>query len=130
MMLARLARSGDLTAVRVPGAADEAVRDLVRARDDAVRECRNARHRLKALLLRNGITYAGKSAWTAAHLRWLATLKMEHAAQQIGFQEYLHSITDATARIAAARAGPARRAARVAPDAAGAGAAWPCAACS
>jgi transposase len=100
MLLARLSRSGDLTAVRVPGAADEAVRDLVRARDDAVRECRNARHRLKALLLRNGITYAGKSAWTAAHLRWLATLKMQHAAQQIGFQEYLHSVTESTQRIA------------------------------
>jgi transposase len=100
MMLARLSRSGDLTAVRVPGAGDEAVRDLARSREDAVRECRNARHRLKALLLRNGIAYAGKSAWTAAHLRWLATLKMEHAAQQIAFQEYLHSITQATARIA------------------------------
>ena len=85
--------------MRVPGAADEAMRDLVRARDDAVRECRNARHRLKALLLRNGITYAGKSGWTAAHLRWLARLKMQHSAQQIGFQEYLHSITEATARI-------------------------------
>ena len=100
MMLARLDRSGDLTAVRVPDAADEAVRDLVRAREDGVRECRNARHRLKALLLRNGIAYAGKSSWTAAHLRWLATLKMEHAAQQIGFQEYLDSITESTARIA------------------------------
>jgi len=99
MNLARLDRSGDLTAVRVPGATDEAVRDLVRAREDSVRECRNARHRLKALLLRNGIAYTGKSSWTAAHLRWLATLKMEHAAQQIGFQEYLHSITEATHRI-------------------------------
>jgi len=56
------------------------------AREDAVREQRNARHRLKALLLRNGVAYAGKSAWTAAHLRWLATVKMEHAAQQIAFQ--------------------------------------------
>jgi len=99
MLLARLARSGDLTPVRVPDAADEAVRDLVRAREDAVRECRNARHRLKALLLRNGIGYAGKSAWTAAHLRWLATLKMQHEAQQIAFQEYLHAITEASARI-------------------------------
>jgi len=99
MNLARLDRSGDLTVVRVPGAADEAVRDLVRAREDGVRECRSARHRLKALLLRSGIAYAGKSSWTQAHLRWLATLKMEHAAQQIAFQEYLHSITEATTRI-------------------------------
>jgi transposase len=100
MKLARLARSGELAVVRVPGPADEAVRDLVRAREDAVREQRNGRHRLKALLLRNGISYAGKSSWTAAHLRWLATLKLEHAAQQIGFQEYLHSITESGARIA------------------------------
>lgn len=68
MMLARLARSGDLRAVRVPDVVDEAVRDLVRAREDAVREQRNARHRLKALLLRNGIGYSGRSSWTAAHL--------------------------------------------------------------
>jgi transposase len=99
IMLARLARAGELSAVRVPGEADEAVRDLVRARDDGVRECRNARHRLKALLLRNGIPYTGKSSWTAAHLRWLATLKMPHATQQIAFQEYLHAITEATQRI-------------------------------
>ena len=69
LMLARLARAGELTAVRVPDAGDEAVRDLIRAREDAVREQRNARHRLKALLLRNGIGYVGKSSWTAAHLR-------------------------------------------------------------
>jgi transposase len=52
MLLAKLARNNDLKSVRVPDAVDEAVRDLVRAREDAVRECRNARHRLKALLLR------------------------------------------------------------------------------
>lgn len=100
LLLARLARSGDLKVVRVPDLADEAVRDLVRARDDAVREQRNARHRLKALLLRNGIGYEGKASWTPAHLRWLASLKLPQPAQQIGFQEYLHSINESTARIA------------------------------
>lgn len=100
LMLARLARAGELAPVRVPDPADEAVRDLVRAREDAVREQRNARHRLKALLLRNGIAYAGKAAWTPAHLRWLASLKLPLAAQQIAFQEYLHSITESAARIA------------------------------
>lgn len=99
MLLARLARSGDLAVVRVPDGVDEAVRDLVRAREDAVREQRNGRHRLKALLLRNGIPYAGKTSWTAAHLRWLATVKLEYSAQQIAFQEYLHSITESGARI-------------------------------
>lgn len=99
LLLARLSRDGNLTAVRVPDVADEAVRDLVRAREDAVREQRNARHRLKALLLRNGVSYSGKSSWTVAHLRWLATLKMLHPVQQIGFQEYLNGITESTQRI-------------------------------
>jgi transposase len=99
MMLARLARMNELSAVRVPDVADEAMRDLVRAREDAVREQRNARHRLKALLLRNGIGYAGKSSWTPAHLRWLASLALPQPAQQIGFQEYLHAITESGARI-------------------------------
>lgn len=44
MMLAQLSRSGELAAVRVPGAADAAVRDLAHSREDAVRGYRNARH--------------------------------------------------------------------------------------
>jgi len=51
-----------------------AVRDLVRAREDGVRECRNARHRLKACCCATA-SLRGKSSWTGAHLRWLATLK-------------------------------------------------------
>lgn len=100
LLLAKLARSGDLAVVRVPDGVDEAVRDLVRAREDAVREQRNGRHRLKALLLRNGIPYTGKSSWTAAHLRWLAKVSLSYPAQQIAFQEYLHAITESGARIA------------------------------
>lgn len=100
MKLARLASQGLLTPVRVPDRADEAVRDVVRAREDAVREQRCARQRLKALLLRNGIVYEGRSSWTAAHLRWIARIKLPEPAQQLAFQEYLHAITEATARIA------------------------------
>jgi transposase len=100
LMLARLARAGELAAVRVPDTTDEALRDLVRPREDSVREQRNARHRLKALLLRNGVVYAGRTAWTAAHQRWLATLRLPHPAQQIAFQEYLHAVAEATARAA------------------------------
>ena len=73
-MLARLALAGELSAVRVLDAVDEALRDLVRAREDAVREQRNARHRLKAQLLRNGVVDAGKSAWSAAQ-RYCAVTK-------------------------------------------------------
>ncbi|WP_428509870.1 IS110 family transposase [Roseateles sp.] len=86
MLLAKLARSGDLSVVRVPDGVDEAIRDLVRTREDAVREQRNGRrHRLKALPLRNGIPYTGKSSWTAAQLSWLAKVKLAYAAQQIAF---------------------------------------------
>ncbi|WP_428508546.1 IS110 family transposase [Roseateles sp.] len=100
MLLARLARSGGLSVVRVPGGVDETVRDLMRVREDAVREQRTGRRRMLALLLRNGIPYTGKTSWTAAHLRWLTKVKQAYAAQQIAFQEYLHSITEAGARIA------------------------------
>lgn len=98
--LARLARAQELTPVRVPEPADEAIRDLVRAREDAIREQRNARHRLKALLLRNGVRYVGgKKSWTKAHERWLAEVSLAHPAQQIALQEYLHAIAESTARI-------------------------------
>lgn len=100
LMLARLARSGDLTPIAVPDAGDEAVRDLLRARTDIVRAQRTARHQLKALLLRNDIRYVGKSAWTSAHQCWLATVKLAHPAQQITFQEYVHAVAEATERIA------------------------------
>jgi transposase len=98
--LARLARAGELTAVYVPDEQDEAMRDLMRAREDAVYAQRRARQQLKALLLRNEIRYAAKSSWTAAHIRWLSRLKLPQPAQQIAFQEYLETVTEATARIA------------------------------
>jgi hypothetical protein len=76
----------------VPDAADEAMRDLVRTREDAVCMQRQARQRLQALLLRNEIRYAGKSAWTQAHRRWIAKLKLPSAAQQIAFEEYVQAV--------------------------------------
>lgn len=99
MNLARLSRSGDLTAVVVPDEADEAVRDLIRSREDAVRAQRTGRQQLKALLLRNGIRYAGKANWGPAHVRWLASLKLSDAARQFAFQEYVTAVETATARL-------------------------------
>lgn len=100
VMLARLARAGELSAVRVPDSQDEAIRDLMRAREDAVRAQRVARQQLKALLLRQDIRYAGKTSWTPAHLRWLATLKLPHPAQQLAFQEYVETVTQSSQRLA------------------------------
>ena len=98
--LARLFRAGELTGIDVPDAGDEAVRDLVRCREAARIEQLKARQRLKGFLLRHGFRYAGKSSWTEAHRRYLGTLKMPFAAQQIAFQEYNEAITVAGERLA------------------------------
>jgi transposase len=67
LSLARLDRSGDLTPVYVPRTEDEAMRDLCRAREDAINAQRTARQRLCAMLLRLGLRYSGKTAWTPVH---------------------------------------------------------------
>ena len=99
LQLARLARAGELEPIYVPDARDEAVRDLVRAREDAVSMQRQARQRLQALLLRNEIRYVGKSSWTAAHRRWIAHLKLPDPAQQIAFEEYVSAVEEGGARL-------------------------------
>ena len=100
LKLARMHRAGELAPIYVPDQGDEAIRDLVRCREDARIAQRKARQQLKALLLRNGIRYEGKSSWIPAHLRWLGDVKMPLPAQQIAFQEYLDAVTVATERIA------------------------------
>ncbi|HEV8380014.1 MAG TPA: IS110 family transposase [Gemmatimonadales bacterium] len=96
LTLARLARSGDLSPVYVPGVADEAVRDLARAREDALSDLNAARFRLKALLLRNDIRYTGRANWSVEHRRWLARLVFPTPAQQIVFQEYVRTVNERT----------------------------------
>jgi transposase len=96
--LAELLRAGLLTAVRVPTPAEEAARDLVRARDDAREDRQRSRHRLSKLLLRRSLHYAGKE-WTQAHRRWLATLTWAHAAEQRVVEDYLLAIDQLTARL-------------------------------
>jgi transposase len=97
--LARLARAGELTAIYVPDERDEAMRDLVRAREDAVSMQRQARQRLQALLLRNEIRYPKRTAWTEAHRRWIAHIKLAQPTQQIAFEEYVQAIQEAGARL-------------------------------
>lgn len=97
--LARLLRAGELTSVYVPDAADEAIRDLCRARSDAVDDQRRSRFRLKAFLLRNGYRYQGKSSWGTAHMRYLRELVLPHAAQKAILEEYLMAIENARERI-------------------------------
>ena len=97
--LARLYRAGELTPVYVPLPEDEAMRDLTRAREDAVNVLRTARQRLGAFLLRQGHRYPGKSPWKPAHRRWLSDITMSHPAQQITLQEYIHAVDEDTQRL-------------------------------
>jgi transposase len=95
--LARLHRAGELTAVWVPDPGHEAMRDLVRARLDAVHALRRARQQLSGLLLRQGCHY-GRPAWTKLHRRWLAGLKFEHAVHHIVLEDYIAAVEAAEAR--------------------------------
>jgi transposase len=97
--LARLYRAGELTAIYVPEPQDEAVRDLIRARYQVQRHQHRARQQLKMFLLRHNLRYAGTKAWTAAHLRYLATVKLPFAEQQFVFQELVNVITEAGERL-------------------------------
>jgi transposase len=99
LMLARYLRAGELTPVTIPDARDEALRDLSRAREDAVRARLKARQQLKALLLRHGHRYTGKTSWTQAHERYLGQVSFEHPAQNIAYAEYRAAVRDANDRV-------------------------------
>ena len=99
VQLARLLRSGDLTPVYVPAVDDEAIRDLVRAREDALKDIKAAKARLKAFLLRQDIRYGGRATWGPAHLRWLAEVVCPTPAQQIVFQEYVRAVSEHAERL-------------------------------
>jgi transposase len=99
LTLARLFRAGELTAIRVPDVDDEAMRDLTRAREDAVNVERAAKQRTAAFLLRHRRRYPGKTTWGRGYWSWLLQQVMEHPAQQIVLQEYLDAVQQASARV-------------------------------
>ena len=98
--LARLFRSGELTPVWVPDESQEALRDLVRAREDALFDLRRKRHQLGKFLLRNGKRLPlGTNPWTVRHRQWLDTLTFKQPAQQAVLQDYIHALDLAEARL-------------------------------
>jgi len=92
--LAKLHRAGELTAA---DARHEAMRDLVRARLDAVHSLRRARQQLSGFLLRQGCHY-GRPAWTKLHRRWLAGLKFEQPVHHIVLEDYIGAVEAAETR--------------------------------
>jgi transposase len=98
--LAELLRAGLLTEVQAPTPAQEAVRDLCRAREDAKEDLLRCRHRLGKMLLRRGLVYGGgKKAWTQAHRKWLRSLAFDHASDRTVLADYLLAIEQVEQRI-------------------------------
>lgn len=100
--LAEYLASGHLTPVRPPSPAEEAARDLCRAREDAKQDRMRCRHRLSKFLLRRGRSYAsGLRAWTAAHRDWLKNLSFDDPWEQAVFDDYRLAVEQIDARIEA-----------------------------
>jgi len=78
--LALLFRAGQLSAVRIPTTAEEAVRDLCRARADMVIDRTRARHRLGKFLLRHGRVWRGGDNWTLRHQAWIRSQRFAERA--------------------------------------------------
>lgn len=98
--LARLLRSGDLTPVWIPDEAGEALRDLVRARDDAKVDQLRARHRLSKFLLRRAVyPPAGARAWSRAHDAWLERVTFGEPADQVVLDDYRSVARTAAERV-------------------------------
>lgn len=96
--LAELLRAGLLTEVRPPTPAEEAVRDLCRARDDAREDLQRCHHRLGKLLLRRGLHFSGRT-WTQAYRRWVDSLEWTHAAERVVVDDYWLAIDHLEARL-------------------------------
>jgi transposase len=99
--LARLHRAGELTAIRVPTEAEEAVRDLCRARADLVEDRTRSRHRLSKFLLRHDRVYRGGTTWTLGHQQWLAGQRFEDKALQATYGHYRAVLAARDAELAA-----------------------------
>lgn len=98
--LVRLLRAGELVAVHIPDETDEAIRDLCRARVDAVDDRRRAKTRLLAMLRRLGYNYGGKTTWNEAHKRYLRGIQLPFPAHRVILEELIDQIDSLDARIA------------------------------
>ena len=99
--LARWYRAGELTVIRVPTRAEEAARDLVRAREDVIIDRLAGRHRLTKFLLRQGRVYRQtRHAWVVTHQLWLKAQRFDEGALQQTFEAYVQAVEEAQARLA------------------------------
>jgi transposase len=97
--LAKLFKAEELTPIYVPESEDEAIRDLSRARETAMKDLKDAKFQLKGFLLRNNIQATVKDNWSKKHLRWLTDLILPHHSQQIVLQEMIITISERMQRL-------------------------------
>ncbi len=97
--LAKLLKAEELTPIYVPEAEDEAIRDLSRARETAMKDLKDAKFQLKGFLLRNNIQATVNDNWSKKHLRWLTDLILPHHSQQIVLQEMIITINERMQRL-------------------------------
>ena len=103
--LAVLYRAGALTPIHIPTDQEEAVRDLLRCREDIRTDLLRARHRLSKFLLRHGRRFtATKSTWSQRHHTWLRAQTWRLPALQQTHQAYLRAVDEAVARLRAVEA--------------------------
>ncbi|MBN2622680.1 MAG: IS110 family transposase [Acidimicrobiales bacterium] len=102
--LALLFRGGQLSSVRVPTPAEEAVRDLCRARADMVIDRSRARHRLGKFLLRHGRVWRGGDNWTYKHAAWIRTQRFDERALTETFGHYQSTLAARDAAVDAIEA--------------------------
>jgi transposase len=95
--LARLLRLGEITEVQVPEWEIEAVRDVVRVREDARADLMRVRHRSSKLLLQQGIVYSGGTPWTCAHEEWLRRQRFDDIHLKAAFDHGFDAVLAATA---------------------------------
>ena len=98
LTLAKLLRADELTAIWVPDAVHEAMRDMVRARTTAVAQQTRCRQHIGGFLLRQAIGYEGKP-WTKTHRVWLGQLAFAEPAHRLMMAELLEALDQAGARI-------------------------------
>jgi len=96
--LAEVLSLGLVPQVRVPDEREEAIRDVLRARDDARQDLMRTRQRLSKFLLRHGIVYPGKTTWNTVHLGWLRRLEFDQAPVRATFDNDLAAVLEAQAR--------------------------------
>jgi transposase len=98
--IARLYRAGELTEIHIPDTAEEAARDLTRAREDALGDRSRARNRLSMFLLRHGRVFrVRRKSWGRDHRVWLMAQFFDNPVQQQSFTAYVRAVDEVEARI-------------------------------